>query len=88
MPAVTLHFPHADYENVDLPAVPQEGQAFHWDEPELRLSTEWKISAVDWHGSPMGPGSVSICLEPANVEAMQRSAQHEAERRAARDVNG
>ncbi|MFB6700267.1 hypothetical protein [Streptomyces rubiginosohelvolus] len=80
MPAVTLHFPHADYENVDLPDVPQEGQTFHWDESDPLLSTEWKISAVDWHGSPAGPGRVSIRLEPANVVAMHRSAQHEAER--------
>lgn len=80
MPAVTLHFPHADYENVDVPAVPREGETFHWDEPELLLSTEWKVVGVDWHGSPTGPGSVSITLDPANVEAMQRSEQHQTER--------
>ena len=84
MPVVTLHFPHADYENVDVPAVPREGESFHWDEPALQLSTEWKVSGVDWHGSPTGPGSVSLALDPANVEAIQRSEQHEAERLAAR----
>ncbi|MEU5748288.1 hypothetical protein ABZ804_22450 [Streptomyces sp. NPDC047726] len=86
MPSVTLHFPNADYENVNVPAVPRVGETLHWDEPKLLLSTQWKVSSVDWHSSPTGPGSVSVTLDPANVEAMQRSEQHELERLAARDA--
>lgn len=85
MITVTLHFPHADFEGVEVPAVPRQGDNFYWSEKETQGI--WAVSAVDWSASRYapGPGSVSICLDPKDQEAHEMNQAHlEETQRAAR----
>ncbi|MFC8640124.1 hypothetical protein ACFUC2_05110 [[Kitasatospora] papulosa] len=81
MITVTLHFPNADFEGIELPAVPAKGDRFVWDEKDTEADSEWTVTSVDWSASRFrsGSGAVAIVLDPANTAAHQVSEGHKAE---------
>ncbi|MFJ4342660.1 hypothetical protein [Streptomyces sp. NPDC088915] len=81
MITVTLHFPHADFEGVELPALPAQGDNLFWHEEDTEGPSEWKVTSIDWFASRYGagPGTVAVVLEPANMAAHQVSERHKAE---------
>ncbi|MFI5859271.1 hypothetical protein [Streptomyces parvulus] len=81
MITVTLHFPHADFEGIQLPAVPAKGDSFFWYEEDTEAHSEWSVTSVDWSVSRFrpDPGAVAIVLDPANMAAHQVSERHKAE---------
>lgn len=85
MITVTLHFPNADFEGIELPAVPARGDNFFWYEKDTESHSRWTVSAVDWSVNRFGPGpgTVALVLDPADDAAEEVSQRHEDERVAA-----
>lgn len=75
MITLMLHFPHADW-TVELPAVPRQGETVWWK------GGKFTATSVDWHPEPVGPGEVSVEVEPADLEAHKVMEQERAEARA------
>ncbi|WP_125541438.1 hypothetical protein [Streptomyces sp. WAC05292] len=82
MITVTLHFPNADFEDIQLPAVPSKGDTFFWYEKPSESHSMWTVSSVDWSVNRYGrgPGTVGIVLDPADEAAHEVLQQYDDER--------
>jgi antitoxin (DNA-binding transcriptional repressor) of toxin-antitoxin stability system len=80
---VNLHFPHADIQDVGLPALPRVGEQLIWvlDNDDADEGT-WDVTEVQWHLSPNST-TVGVSLEPTDDHTKQLMDRQEAERLAA-----